>query len=157
MSKSPSFRLYASDFLGSPSVQLMDAAEVGGYFLLLCVAWESDRHGYLPNDEDKIRRWSRLTREQWVQSRDLILSKFPLTEDGWRANPRMVLEAEKARAFSEIQSIKGAKGGRPSKNPQLSKENPRLSLGNPQLSKENPRLSLGNPELSKESLPLPLP
>lgn len=97
MSRSPSFRVYASDFLGSPTVQLMDAAEVGAYWLLLLTAWEQERHGYLPNDQDKLRRWSRLSREQWSQSSELILSRFPVVEDGWRANPRMVAEAEKAR------------------------------------------------------------
>ncbi len=142
MSRSPSFRFYASDFLGSPAVQLMDAAEVGAYMLLLCVAWEGDRHGYLPDEDDKLRRWSRLTREQWAQSRDLILSKFPVAEIGWRANPRMVLEADKAAAFSESQSLKGRKGGRGNKKPELSGLKPELSPGKPELQKTKPAVAV---------------
>lgn len=113
--KSPAFRFYPSDFISSPTVQAMDLHEVGAYMLLLCTAWVSERHGYLPDDEEMLRRWARMTREQWTQSRGLILGRFPVAEDGWRANPRMVEEAEKQAAYSESQSAKGKMGGRPKK------------------------------------------
>lgn len=109
MPKSPAFRFYPSDFVGSPTVQAMDLHEVGAYTLLLCTAWNAERHGYLPDDENLLRRWARMTREQWVESRSLLLSKFPVVESGWRANPRMVEEAEKQRSFSESQRIKSDK------------------------------------------------
>ena len=119
MPKSPAFRFYPSDFLGSPDVQAMDLHEIGAYTLLLCTAWNSERHGYLPDDENLLRRWARMSREQWAESRGLLLKKFPVVEEGWRFNPRMVKEAEKQRVFSEVQSAKGKRGGRPPKNPEV--------------------------------------
>ena len=104
--KSPAFRFYPSDFMGSPDVQAMDLHEVGAYMYLLCTAWQSDRHGYLPDDEEKLRRWAHMSREQWSQSREVLLSKFPIVEEGWRANARMVREAEKQATFSESQREK---------------------------------------------------
>lgn len=104
--KSPAFRFYPADFMGSPDVQAMDLHEVGSYLFLLCMAWQSDRHGYLPDDEGKLRRWAKMNHDQWEQSREVLLSKFPVAEPGWRQNPRMVLEAEKQSAFAESQKRK---------------------------------------------------
>ncbi|GAA3758502.1 YdaU family protein [Terriglobus aquaticus] len=130
--RSPAFRFYAGDFLSSPTVQAMDLHEIGSYTVLLLTAWMNDRHGYLPDNDEMLRRWARMSREQWSESREILLSKFPVVEDGWRANPRMVTEAEKQAAFSESQSAKGKRGGRPRKaeeKPGLSSENPQLSPG----------------------------
>jgi uncharacterized protein YdaU (DUF1376 family) len=107
--KSPAFRFYPADLWGSPDVQAMDLSEVGAYLSLLSVAWQNERHGYLQDDDSKLRRWARMTPEQWQQSRDVLLSKFPTVEDGWRANPRMVAEAEKQATFSESQRAKANK------------------------------------------------
>ncbi|MGI4871558.1 MAG: DUF1376 domain-containing protein [Janthinobacterium lividum] len=75
--KSPAFLLYTGDFLSSLDVQLMEAHEVGAYCLLLFNSCQSDRPGFLPNDEDRLRRIARLTAEQWASSRQLLLRKFP--------------------------------------------------------------------------------
>ena len=74
--KAPAFMFYTGDFLSSPDVQLMEVHEVGAYCLLLFNSWQSDRPGYLPDDEHRIRRTARLTTEQWAVSRELLLSKF---------------------------------------------------------------------------------
>lgn len=131
MAKSPAFRFYPSDFLGSPDVQIMDATEVGAYWLLLCTAWLSEQHGHLPDDHDRLRRWARLSHEQWERSKSILLSKFPLADDGTRYNPRMVEEAEKQRLYSEAQSRKGKSGGRPQKKLELFPEKPELSKRKP--------------------------
>jgi uncharacterized protein YdaU (DUF1376 family) len=106
--------------MGSPDVQAMDLHEVGAYIYLLCTAWQSDRHGYLPDDDEKLRRWAHMSREQWAQSREMLLSKFPIVEEGWRANSRMVLEAEKQATFSESQREKANRrwnaSGKPTKS-----------------------------------------
>jgi uncharacterized protein YdaU (DUF1376 family) len=109
VAKSPAFRFYPTDFMGSPDVAAMDLHEVGAYVFLLCIAWQAERHGFLPDDEEKIRRWAKMTREQWAQSRELLLSKFPVAEPGWRSNPRLVQEAEKQEAFSSSQKDKANK------------------------------------------------
>jgi uncharacterized protein YdaU (DUF1376 family) len=136
--KSPAFRFYPADFMGSPDVQAMDLEEVGAYVFLLCMAWQSDRHGYLEDNEDRLRRLARMNPAQWALSRDVLLSKFPIVEHGWRANSRMVQEAEKQRAYSEAQSAKGKRGGRPAKEkPGLSPEKLQLSS---EEAKEKPEL-----------------
>jgi uncharacterized protein YdaU (DUF1376 family) len=140
--KSPAFRFYPADFMGSPDVQAMDLHEVGAYMYLLCIAWQSERHGYLSDDDDKLRRWARMSREQWSQSRETLLAKFPVFGSGWRANLRMVREAAKQDAFSKSQSEKGRRGGRPKKageKPEVSDSKPELSSG---ISPEKPSVSV---------------
>ncbi|SNC62384.1 Uncharacterized conserved protein YdaU, DUF1376 family [Hymenobacter gelipurpurascens] len=137
--KSPAFQLYTGDFLSSPDVQMMDAREVGAYCLLLFNAWQGEQPGHLPNSEDKMRRLARLSVEEWQQSREMILSKFPQAPDGLtRYNPRLVAEAEKQWVNRQKQSANGSKGGRPRKNPNESQINPPLSVENPRLSNEKP-------------------
>lgn len=106
--KSPAFLLYTGDFLSSPDVQLMEAHEVGAYCLLLFNSWQSDRPGHLPADEGRLRRTARLSVQQWTDSRDLLLSKFPLTEDGTaRYNPRLLAEARKQEQHRELKAKAG--------------------------------------------------
>jgi uncharacterized protein YdaU (DUF1376 family) len=108
---------YTGDFLSSPDVQLMEVHEVGAYCLLLFNSWQSDRPGYLPADENRIRRTARLTTEQWATSREMLLSKFPLAPDdpSHRHNPRLVQEAVKQAIKRERLAANGRKGGRPEK------------------------------------------
>ena len=107
--KAPAFLFYTGDFLSSPDVQLMEAHEVGAYCLLLFNSWQSDRPGYLPNDEDRLRRTARLTAEQWAGSRQLLLSKFPPAPDEpmLRHNPRLAAEAGKQQAHRELKARAG--------------------------------------------------
>ncbi len=107
--KSPAFRFFPADFWGSPDVQAMELHEVGAYLALLSTAWQAERHGYLPDDESRLRRWARMTMDPWRESRDCLLRKFPVVEDGWRANPRMVEEAERQSDYSASQKSKAEK------------------------------------------------
>jgi uncharacterized protein YdaU (DUF1376 family) len=132
--KAPAFLFYAGDFLSSPDVQAMDTREVGAYLLLLLNAWQGDLPGHLPNNEDRLRRLTRLTVAEWEVSRELLLSKFPVADMGHtRYNPRMVTEAEKQAENRRKQAENGKRGGRP-KKPTESQNNPPLSVENPTLS-----------------------
>ena len=139
--KAPAFRFYPGDFWGSPDVQAMDLHEIGAYLSLISNAWLSDQTACLPDDDEKLRRWSRMSREQWQQSRETLLAKFPTHTPGIRANPRLLHEASKQEAFSASQSQKGRKGGRPKAGlkPGVSNEKPGLSVG---LSPEKPSVSV---------------
>lgn len=151
--KAPAFQMYTGDFLSSPDVQMMDTREVGAYCLLLFNAWQSNLRGHLPNDEGKFRRLTRMTVEQWAESREILLGKFPVAEGGaTRYNPRLVLVAEEQDEYRRKQAANGAKGGRPKKNPNESQNNPPLSTANPSLSVENPT---GNPNKSPSPSPSP--
>jgi uncharacterized protein YdaU (DUF1376 family) len=95
--KAPWFPFYTGDFLASPDVQLMDAATVGAYTLLLAFSWQSDTPGYIEDDEYTMRRVSRLTAAEWELSKKVLLKKWPLAAEaaGLRYNPRLLKEAAK--------------------------------------------------------------
>ena len=134
LTKAPAFQMYTGDFLSSPDVALMTAHEVGAYCLLLFTAWQSDRQGYLDNDEDRLRRIARLSPKQWKESRNLLLKKFVETEDrNMRYNPRLAAEAERLTQYRKQMRENGEKGGRPKKNNQMvSTENQRLISEKPE-------------------------
>lgn len=135
--KAPAFLFYTGDFLSSPDVQLMEAHEVGAYCLLLFNSWQSDRPGFLADDENRLRRIARLTQPQWADSRELLLSKFPHdpANAAYRHNPRLVQEAAKQAAKRERLAANGRKGGRPEK--QLLSENNQLVSDNLDNSEKN--------------------
>jgi len=128
--KAPAFQLYTGDFLSSPDVILMTAQEVGAYCLLLFTSWQSEKQGYLDNDEDKLRRIARLTPKQWRESRDIILKKFIQTVDGTeRFNPRIAKEAARLAKYRQQMKANGLQGGRPKKeNQKVSSENQKVLL-----------------------------
>ncbi len=133
----PAFPLYAQDFISSLDVQMMSAAEVGAYCLLLFNSWAQPKQGYLPNDEAQLQFMSRLTPEQWKQSKKRLLGKFTITGDKkFRYNPRLIAELSKRAAYIEKQAENGKRGGRPRRGAQQPK--PAASLGETQ---KNPTLS----------------
>lgn len=106
--KAPAFLMYAGDFLSSPDVQLMAAHEVGAYFLLLLNSWQGDQPGCIPNNENWIRRIGRLTPQQWEESKEILLGKWPvLSESAFRYNPRLTKEAQKQQSNRELKSRAG--------------------------------------------------
>jgi len=133
--KAPWFPFYAGDFLASPDVQLMEVHEVGAYLLLLLHSWQSNEPGYLPNDEGRLRRAARLTVDMWADCRELLLSKWPLAENGLRHNPRLVREAAIQLARRERLANNGAKGGRPAQN---QKDNKQKAKNNLQVTEDEP-------------------
>ena len=76
MSKRPWMPLYVADYLADTAH--LSTTEHGAYMLMLMAYWTK---GGLPDDEDAIRRITRMTPRQWARSRDLLRSLF-LTE--WR-------------------------------------------------------------------------
>lgn len=72
----------------------LSAAEHGAYMLLIMRYWKD---GGLPSDERMIQRYSRLTIDQWTESRDVIAAFFG---EGWR-HKRIDAELEKAAAIIE--------------------------------------------------------
>jgi len=137
--KSPAFQLYPQDFISSLDVQLMSAAEVGAYCLLLFNSWTQTRQGYLPNDEKQLQIISRLEPEQWKKSKKKLLAKFAITPDKkFRYNPRLASEADKQTQFRTKQAENGKRGGRPRRDePSTNPDAPSVETQN------NPGLSSG--------------
>lgn len=161
--KAPWFPFYAGDFLASPDVQLMEVHEVGAYLLLLLHSWQSNEPGYLPNDEGRLRRAARLSVDMWADCRELLLSKWPLAENGLRHNPRLLREAGIQVARRERLANNGAKGGRPA---QKQKDTPPKAKNNLQVTPEEPiafeeeptgLLSQPQPQLTEVSKQAPEP
>lgn len=81
----------------------LSAAEHGAYLLLIMRYWKD---GSLPNDDRMVQRYSRLTPEQWEESRDVISAFF---DEGW-VHPR--IDAELAKAADIIEKRRAAAIGK---------------------------------------------
>ena len=100
--KAYSFYFNTSDWLASPAVKMMSKAERGVYIGLLASAWESPVQGTLPASVDKVRRLAEMSLDEWAESGETLLEKFPLSECGtYRYNPRLRTEAAKEQARSD--------------------------------------------------------
>ena len=74
-------RVVIKDFISSPDVQQMDTHEFGAFVLLLMTSFLEKKRGYLRNDDEYLRKITRLKRKQWESCRDFILSKFKEDEE----------------------------------------------------------------------------
>jgi uncharacterized protein YdaU (DUF1376 family) len=115
MSKTPYFKFYPNDFLGG--VAYLTFEERGAFITLLCHQWDS---GPIPK-----KRLGFLLGFGWEKVWDSISSKFEETPDGMIFSRRLEFEREKARQFSDKQTINGKKGGRP-KTQTKPKQNPNI-------------------------------
>lgn len=77
----------------------LTATEHGAYLLLIMKYW---RDGGLPADEGMIRRYAKLTPDQWAESRDVIAAFF---DDAWKHSR---IEAELAKADEIIEKRRAA-------------------------------------------------
>lgn len=85
----------------------LTAVEHGAYLLLIMKYW---RDGELPADEAMIRRYAKLSPEQWRESRDVLAAFF---DEGWR-HKRIDAELAKADEIISKRRSAGAKGGKSS-------------------------------------------
>jgi len=65
-----------ADFLADDKVALMSTEEVGAYILLLCRAWQQDRPGAVPDNDEYLAAWTRLSPLRWNQIKDKVLLPF---------------------------------------------------------------------------------
>lgn len=87
--------LYIGDYLAATSH--MEAAEHGGYLLLIMHYW---RNGGLPTDERHLRNIAKMTPGQWASSSSTILGFFVPTQAGY-SHARIDRELAKAKDKSE--------------------------------------------------------
>lgn len=85
----------------------LTAAEHGAYMLLIMSYW---RDGGLPVDERLIQRMSRLSKDEWAESRDIIAALF---QDGWKHKR---IDEELAKADEIIEKRRNAALGRHAKS-----------------------------------------
>jgi len=91
MNKLPSFPFYPQDFLSSLDVQMMTAEEVGAYILLLTNSWIQDNQGFLPDDDEVLRKICRIEKDRWDVVKKNVLKKFSTIEkDGVIFNKKLI-------------------------------------------------------------------
>lgn len=99
--KPPAFLFYVDDFTSDGVVEAMTTEEVGAYCLLLCKAWKEDATGTIPNDDEVLARWTRMTIKRWLQCRERVLRAFTLQDDGRWHQKRMKHEFSKYRQYKK--------------------------------------------------------
>lgn len=107
MSKSPAFRLYASDFYMATDTWTNE--EVGAYFRLLLSEWVN---GPLPNNEKKLQRILKTSPHKFKKIWENISHKFLIHDDGSLYNKRLEFERTKQIIFKEHQSNAGKRSAR---------------------------------------------
>ena len=86
MARPPFFAFYPADFASDINVEAMTAEQVGVYILLLCKAWQHDPPGTLPNDDERLARWGRITPARWQEIKAGVLAAFTLEQPGCVSN-----------------------------------------------------------------------
>ena len=142
MAHSPAFRFYPQDFLHG--TRNFKTEEIGAYILLLCEQWDK---GFIPTSEQELKEITQLS----LKKLSKVLKKFNGTTNLGNINIRLEREREKQQKYSEMQSSKGSKGGRPRKD-EKSQKKPEVSNGLTEKS-----LSFTSSVLSKDNtIPLSL-
>jgi len=83
MAKAPAFQFYPKQFLGDDMVLLMSTESIGAHILLMCIAWQQDPPCSLPDDVEKIRKWTKLGIKSWNKRGKEILSAWRLEDGRW--------------------------------------------------------------------------
>ena len=136
----------------------LDTAEHGAYLLLLMQAWV--RGGSLPNDQEQLRRMTRMSPEQWAASSATLLAFF--TDAGAELrHKRIDADLAKAQAFRDEQARKsrlavearvtrgltrGSPVGEPVDNPVV---DPRVTQTQSQSQQLKTRSPIGDPKESR--------
>lgn len=100
--------MYAKDAIADTTH--LTTEEFGAYFRLLLQAWIGPKdcaQGYLPDNDDKLRRLTGLTIRRWVSVRDNVLGMFERAEDGTIFHKRLLEERDKQREIAEKRSHAG--------------------------------------------------
>src|SRR5688572_1370620 len=106
--KSPAFQIYPADFLADANTLVMSAAEVGAYWLLICVCW---RENGLPDDVEELADLARTPLKQFQVSWEKRIQRcFMKREDGMWTHNRLEKERVKQTVNREKRQAAGTKG-----------------------------------------------
>lgn len=108
----PWFAFYPRDFSSDGKVEAMTTTEVGCYILLLCKAWNEEPAGTLPDDDQSLARWSRVTTEMWTTFKGRVMAPWTLGADGRWHQKRMKEEAARADEISTQRAKAGRASGK---------------------------------------------
>lgn len=100
----PGFFLYVDDISSDGKVEAMTTEQFGAYMLLLFKAWRETPAGSIPNDDNVLARWSRLSHEKWLECKSAVLSAFRAGTDGRWHQKRMAQEYAKTMARRKVRT-----------------------------------------------------
>lgn len=89
-------RLHVGKFLTSPDCNRMDTDEFGAFVLLLFSSFFEKKRGYLKNNDEILRKITRLSTSKWKKKKEFILSKFKVDKDGDLYNEKWLAEIRDA-------------------------------------------------------------
>jgi uncharacterized protein YdaU (DUF1376 family) len=95
--RSPAFQFYVNDHLGNASVLQMDWAERGMYVHFLCLSWQQDQPGTLPDNDSMLSRWVGVTEKQWPRLKARIFG-------GWRKEGGVLIHEGLRQVYSKQQA-----------------------------------------------------
>ncbi len=143
--KLPYFPFYVNDFLTSGDVAQMTPEAVGGYILLLCMAWHQDPPATIPADDATLARWARMTPDRWEVCKRSVLTAFVPCETGRLSSPRLREEYDKAVCQHRRNVENGRAGaakkysGKPGYSPPIAPLQPGYSNQNQNQSQKDPK------------------
>lgn len=108
----PYFPFWVDDFLADDNVGAMNTEEIGAYLLLLLRAWKQTPVASIPNDDDTLCRWCKLSAKKWERVRINILVCWELRDDGRLYQKRMEREFTILLERAEKASENGKKGNK---------------------------------------------
>jgi uncharacterized protein YdaU (DUF1376 family) len=106
----PYIPLYVNDFVTDEHVDDMSTLALGAYWRLIFKAWHQTPVGSIPNDDDKLAQWSRLSHEDWEKVRKSVLAAWELGDDNKFHQKRLEREFKKLKRNSKVRSSAGSKG-----------------------------------------------
>jgi uncharacterized protein YdaU (DUF1376 family) len=117
--------LYADAYMAD--TMHLTEAEDGVYMRLLMCMWRME--GYLPNDDDRLARFARITKTKWVKKYRPVLEPFFDVSDDFWTQKRLKKEWETVSKRVSINREKGKRGGRPKSLENNETEKPAGSSG----------------------------
>ena len=99
--KPPYFSFYPKDFAADDKVEMMCTTAVGAYTLLMCKAWHQEPAASLPDDDELLARWARVTPNVWKKIKTRVLDAFYVGDDGRLYQKRLKHEYERFVAKSQ--------------------------------------------------------
>lgn len=108
----PYLPLYVNDLTSDELVEAMSTEEFGAYMFLLFKAWKSDPPATIPDDDQTLARYSRLTIKRWLACRERILAPWKPCGDNRLVQKRLLQVHGEVMARINQKREAGAKGGR---------------------------------------------
>lgn len=146
MTQNPSMPLFVDAYMAD--TMHLSEAEDGVYMRLLMCMWRMG--GTLPNDDDRLARFVRVSKRKWqTKYRPILEAFFTITETVW-TQKRLQKEWKYVTENAERSRANGAKGGRPKSLEKNKTQNP---TGSFQVNPDGTQAISPQPQPHKETEP----